>query len=479
MPNGIILKNVPDGTPKEKLLEASYRAAARNAYQAEQGSREYSAADDVSAVDAVKIGAGKTFSDLLSGGANIINKAMGRDTSEFEQRRDNEAAGFAELQAQRPKSSFVGQALPYLATAGLGGSTVAGQAAFGAGAGLLESGGNLTAGALGGGFGAGGALAGKALGRGVNALRGRYGAPGERGVLRVQENPAYPAAVQQEMPGGQTPFARIHENNQGVLKSRAAEMIGQEPPAVVTGPGATGAWDDVLESARNDLGQMFEQSLGNAEITIGDELIDNMLDAGTITMRRAAETAQANGGRIPGREAHGALQSLRRLGKASEPAVRENAWSMTDDLLGAMENGQGIDLDTFRQAQQGWKNLVALERGSGVLQQSGDISANKLRTGLRAVNNRRRPNQAAARAAYDTATEVGESGFEQNWSRSGRALAPAAIAAAAAPFNPGMAAAAGAMYTPGVLARILQATPEHAAFAKAGGALGRAGMPRR
>lgn len=265
MPDGTIVKNVPEGITQSELLRR---------YQLSKAPAP-TAADDVGAGQAALIGAGRTFDRMAQGVKDLalsVPEYFGSESAKAERAKmaEREAENtkfYQQLQDKRPVATFLGEAAPLLAAPVAAGGGLAAAGAAAALPGLIEYGTpeeRLARGALGGIGGVAGAAVGKGISRVLQPTRGAPDAGIQAGIAAAERLGYKPTAGQQtgsrflqtmEQQAAKNPIGaaaggrKFSEANQAALNRAALKAMGE------TGETIT---EDVFSSARGRLGAIFD-----------------------------------------------------------------------------------------------------------------------------------------------------------------------------------------------------------------------------
>lgn len=251
LPDGTVIKGVPDGTTRADLVAKLQRngvaVPAEWLQQAPQQQPTLKPADTPGVLDTLLIGAGRTFDRVGKGAQQLYHGAMGNDAAlaKLKASAQEDDAAYAPLRAARPWATGIGESLPSMAIPGGGASTLLGNAgrmaAAGAIPGLLEYG---TAGerALRGGIGAAAGAAMPLVGAGIKSAwslaeplwQGGRNAIAGRAMNRVAGDNA-PAVAQRlanasELVPGSLPTAAEVAQSGGIAAMQRA-VSGANPEA--------------------------------------------------------------------------------------------------------------------------------------------------------------------------------------------------------------------------------------------------------
>lgn len=386
----------------------------------EPGAGYEQAAAETGKGEAALVGAGRAFSQLGTGIADLF-----RDPRKVAGREDRNLA-YEALQRERPISTMLGESAPYVAggagvgAVGRGLGLLRGMAAQGAGSGAIgvgmpgTGGERMARGAVEGLLGAGG--------EGFGRLATRMVAPGLPGVSREvardvarAEDLGYQVLpstrvdsprLRQNVEGGMEAiptsamqFDRVARNNQTLLNRAASESIGEQADEI------TG---EVLGNANARIGQVFEDiAAAPRTVPVDDQLVSDVLrideqhiapligGAGDPIGRAVQQTVEmldrgTAGGGLSTREM---MSQISRIGKRANQQMTSATgdrelgmalFDLQDSLLQATQRGlPADDAARLRVARGQYRNLKNLEHGSVVDTGSGNVSPKKLDTLLR------------------------------------------------------------------------------------------------
>lgn len=404
-------------------------------------------AGEYSPVEAVLIGAGKTFTDIGRGAQNIYAKVTGNEgmQANIAQRQGDEGSLYLPLKQEQPAATLGGELLPYLATAPIGGTAALGtnlgtrallgtgkglfgrageQAAVGAALGGLTYGENQGAQAgLAGAIGGAVPFVGAGLGKGATALRGRLAdaakmgevgaplTPGQRlgGTLGRGLEAIEEAYSRMPIIGGA--LEPIKRKQQRAINRMAAESIGETSNKVTS---------DVLANAAQRIGQDFEQVIGGSPfkfsrdstqklVNLRRTIINDELDAPVAKKIATRLLMRVRGGGVLSANEYKKINS--RIGKkfgSSIDADEREALGMLKDTLDDLVGAQMSPKRTaqWNTAREQWRNLRTLEKGSVVDTVSGNVSGPKL------ANVLQRQSPRSFSSATDSLSRAGQIGRE-------------------------------------------------------------------
>lgn len=438
LPDGTVIKNVPDGMSKADLT-AKLKA---NGYDVAKlgGESQAPAQDDPGALMATVIGAGraadkvvkgvkqgyyaarsklapKSVSDLVTGGNEWDRKLQAMDAEEA----DNDRI-YAGLQAQHPIATAVGEVVPGMAipvgAAGTAASLAARTAAASSIPGLLSYGTaeqRLKRGAVDAVGGGVGALVGRAVGRALKpAGIGAKGASDE--AMRAAERVGYkptPGQVTQNAaqlnlenylarsPGSSGAMKRVADANQQAINRAAARSMGETADDLSEGVFSAaqkriGGNFGQLEAATNpQLGNDFLNALGRIDADNAargpfrskavDDLVNKSLDL--------AQSGQLSGTAYKQirTELNNSAQSAFKNGDATLGQAYKAVRDQLDDAARASLGPQGgMAWDTARKQYQNWKTLTKANVAEG-----GNVSPARVASAVRARGPQLRTGQAS------------------------------------------------------------------------------------
>lgn len=405
MPDGTIIRNVPAGTTQADLESrlAAYRAPKAKAP---------TAADEYGPLQAGVVAAGRTLDRLGKGVKQMalnVPAAMGHKASadELSRMAAEEAENtrlFQQLEQRRPVATTLGGAAPFLVAPAMG-AGVAGMAAGGAIPGLVEYGTpeeRLTRGGMGAAGGFAGGLLGATFGK---LLKPTKGVP-DRAVadaVEAAERIGYkvPAGqqtgskalqmVEQQLAKNPVSSGRaqvFNEANQQAINRAAARAQGET---------ANKLTDDVLEAARNRVGQAFDDISARNTVTVsGQELFDNLvrLEQQQLALGKFAQPKVsalvdkgldlAAKGAVNGKT----YQTIRsELGKQAQSAYANKNSTLGDALKSiqrtlddaADASISAADREAWKTARSQWQAIKLVNTANGIVE-GGNVSAAKLAT---------------------------------------------------------------------------------------------------
>lgn len=204
----------------------------------------------------------------------------------------------------------------------------------------------------------------------------RTGAPG----LRQME------AGMESFPFTAGPIKAIKETNQGILNKAAAKAIGETADSVT---------DDVLNAARSRIGGVFKQTEKIQAIPVDDAVQNSLasieskyqglLEKPIAEMPVVQDIYKNLGKSITGKQYNdwqsqlGKIARSKFTGAKSDPNTGFAMFEVKNALDDAASSVMtGAEKQAFKTAQQQWKNLVMLETGNVVNEQSGNVSGRLL-----------------------------------------------------------------------------------------------------
>lgn len=393
MPDGTIVKNVPDGITKAQLLE-KYR-----------NSKIASGMDEMKqeATDAALapvIAAGKTANDFNQGVRQSVFSAVGdqQGLSDLKEQQDEAARLYEPLKQKHPFLTGVGEALPYVATP-VGQTSAAGRvlapavtaaAVKGMSYGTPEE--RLTGAATHGALAAGGGVAGEALRFGVapaqsvvskaqrdaiSGLEKRLGVKARPSQLTGNQNLANLEDALANSPGGAGVWREFLEGNKAALNKAASESIGSNADAPTRA---------VLNAEKSRLGSEYDALRKATEMPVIGDVFDAI---------NKSEQMLSRGAGIKGKdEALGTLSQLKEKLWNSKKLSGEDYQAWTSDLATMARETKNATVKTalrgvekamdraartnnaakWEAADAQWASLKALLRPNSVNEVTGDVS---------------------------------------------------------------------------------------------------------
>lgn len=316
---------------------------------------EYSATEGMSPLDAGLVSAGRTFYQI------------GDTLGLLDLNREEDARYAEQLQREFPVATAVGAAAPSLALPG----GLAAQVGYSAALPVLQEGAaGLPGGAAGAGITAALGVGSRGLGRVVNALRGRYGKELASGVI-ASDIPGgrIGAGIERQASAralGAGPRQSINDANQDLINRTTAEWVGQSGSKVDLG------------QVYDDASRLFKEAAQSAgPVRVGGELVEGVSELGSSTAKRLAKPVMA------AEEAATLRNELAAIQRGSRDYItRQNASEALRGLDDAMVQA-GFDEDTLKAARLLWGKARTLDRGLGVIDDAGNVSAAKLRNAMK------------------------------------------------------------------------------------------------
>ena len=371
----------------------------------------------VGTAESLMINAGKTFTDIGRG----VRDLFGSDTAVADQAEADQL--MAPLQEQNPISSIVGQALPYLATASLGGATILGQSALAAGTGALRQTGDLTdrlkTGAVEGAFGAAGAGLTSMAGRVMNSARGVYQNKLAGELIRQGGKVTPGQGMGGQVSGLDTvmdslgAFGDIKAANQSVLQGQVSRSLGQQ---------AVDLSETGLGDAADAIGARMDMALDGLNIQVPDGIIERVNTVvGENKFLQMPASLQNMDGKTYQQVRRQLTDIARTEAKTATPTPGKMEYvsdtiSALDDEFAAVAGPQKKAV--LRTAREQWRNLIAVERGQA-LTPDGEVNARTLRTNLN-----RMYGPAARRGKDDRLLKETQEMIQGARTQSSKALAP-------------------------------------------------------
>ena len=389
MPDGRLIKNVPEGTSKAELM-----------YKLKQSELTPEYKPDMSAGDAFLVGAGESLTGLGRGVKNIYATITGNEEMQGDiSSQDKESARLmAPIRSAYPAATLAGNMAPGLATMPLSGGLLA-QAVIGSVLGAADYNENQGLQGL-----IGGALSGVGygIGKGISRMAGSAKAVkapilGERGRLASRADDIgytiLPGQRHDSMPLKQleasiksSPFSSslVEEGidkNQKILNRLATKSIGDAGDEIAP---------HTLGDAAKRIGKVYDDVARSTERVVFDEdtlirfyddvAYDNIdqvnhyikrfpgLDDGQMSGKDAADLRQV-------------LQKAIRGATMTKPSAVDDLVDLQKIIMRSIEDANPGSKDMLRQAGTQWRNLKALERGKSVTK--GNVNPRSLDTALR------------------------------------------------------------------------------------------------
>ena len=389
-------------------------------------------AHDTTGFEAAMVGTGKVLTDWKRGLSGLFGDS---DAAAAEQAEADEL--FAPLAKAQPGATMAGQALPYLATAPLGGSaaaagrfgsTVAGQAGLAGGMGFALNEGNvgerLQSGLMEGTMGAGGAFAGNMAGRLLNSMTDIY-AGAAAGVKRAggQVTPGQaldsPLLKRAEATLQSTgAFDEMGQANQTVLNRKAAAALGQ------SGSDLTPAG---LGQAADDIGGRMNAALDTVDmIQVEPELLARVNKIGAASPFAELPELAEGATELTGKQ----YQQMRRQISDIVRSEAKTASPTANKMQYAQSTLEGLDdafteaaspgaAEALRTAREQWRNLVAMEKGIAVTS-DGQVNAKSMNNALKSIYGSTKTRGKTGRLANPETEDL----FKTMEAFSGRGVAP-------------------------------------------------------
>jgi hypothetical protein len=320
---------------------------------------------NVNPVQSALIGAGKTFTDIGRG----VRDLFGSETAAAEQAESDQL--LSGLEAENPVSSIIGQALPYLASAPLGGASVAGQTALAAGTGALRQTGGFQdralTGAREGAFGFAGAATGNLASRAVNGVRGVYQNK-LAGQLIKQGGRVTPGQAIKGQAGGLDStmdslgaFKGLNEVNQDVIQGQVSRSIGQK----------TVDLSEVgLGDAAEDIGARMDSALEGLDIAVPEEAITRINNVvGENPFLNLPDDLQQMSGRTYQQVRRQLTDVARTEARSASPTAGKLEYvsdtiEQLDEAFAKVARPNAAK--ELRTAREQYRNLITAERGQAV-----------------------------------------------------------------------------------------------------------------
>ena len=337
---------------------------------------------DTSPLNAAMIGAGKTFTDFGRG----VRDLFGSDTAAAEQAEADEL--FAPLAQHQGVATGVGQALPYLATAPLGGAGVMGQAALAGGMGAVRQvgdvGDRMKTGGLEGAMGGAGALVGNSIGRVVNGIRGVYQSKAiEQAVkqgTRITPGQATGSSMLKRIEAPMQSAGMLdplRDANQEVIQGHVSRALGQD---------AIDLSEAGLGKTADDIGMKFTEGLDVVgKVDVGADGIKRLRN---LTGDSPFIDFPSGASKMTGQEYQQVRSQLSGMARAEAKTPMKTPGKLEyltdtieqfDDAFIKRANPSQVKL--LREAREQWRNLLAVERGQA-LTPDGAVNPKSLRSAL-------------------------------------------------------------------------------------------------
>ena len=405
--------NGPDGATKEQAFQM-LQAQLGTVSKPDPSHPAKSAADDVGIGEALLIGAGRTGDKIISGVRQLYNSAIGDEKTlkELKTREDGNDAAYAELQARRPISTSVGEALPYIAvpaSAGILPSALAVGGLEAAKYGTAQE--RMQRGLLGAGTTAAGGVVGKVFGKALSPVSDDLINESQRAALKsadkVGVKPRLSEVTGSPYIAGLEDFAARTPGGSGVMKKfeLANKRAANQTAARAIGENADELTTKVFSDASQRLGKVFEDiknvpgkpieigadvaSTADDVLRVQSKMLPSQQDSMLIDLAKKAKALSKFSGKIDGEafqltrsglseaafDANGTNRVLygkllQALDDSAEQSLKKNGF---DDLAAALKT-----------ARPQYANLKTLEKGSIV--EGGNISPAKLASALRTAN---------------------------------------------------------------------------------------------
>jgi hypothetical protein len=408
LPDGRILRNVPDGTTQSEII-SRLRAAGEDVSWAEpkQDTGPQKLAKETGLGESILVGAGKKTNDILNGITQLYLKAKGEDKAlgGLAQNVQAENDAYAPLRQQRPYSTGFGEALPAMAVPGAGAS-YGGAAMAGALPELLSYGDTLDR-AKRGGVGAAGGMAGRAIGSllatvlkpagaGVNADKAAMQAAERIGFKplagQATQNPALMNVENflARSQGSSGTMQGIAQSQREAINRAAANSIGQQGNEVSA---------SLLDAGTKTIGREFDRLQSVTAPKLGNDFMSSLVDIETANAARGSFRSPqidkllnksldlAAQGNLSGQaykeirtQLSGEAQSAFRSGDATLGQALKTVRGALDDA--AEQSLSKADQEAWKAARNQWGNLKVLLKGN--VAEAGDVSAARVAQQLRA-----------------------------------------------------------------------------------------------
>jgi hypothetical protein len=399
LPDGTVINNVPEGTTKEQLIGKLQNNGYDVSALIRQVAGEKTTAE-MSGTQKFLAGAGKAVADLGRGLKQVIGMGDEKEIAESRQRDKALTSTGAGLAGNIVGG--VGIAAPTMLLPGA--NTLVGSALIGGGIGASQP----TVGDESRVLNAMTGTAGGALGYGIAKGAGKLISPTESSITTAQQRALSGArdfgvqatpgsatgttalrqieASAESLPFTSGPFAALKSQNQEVLNRSAAKAIGEQSD-IVSG--------EVLNNARARIGAVFDATEAIPAIPILTGVQNKLaaielkyrglLDKPLAEIPVVKDIYNALGSSITGKQYNdwqsqiGKMVRSKFSGGQSDPnfgfALAEVKAALDDAASSVMT---GAEKKAFDTAKQQWKNLVMLEAGGVVNEQTGNVSGRML-----------------------------------------------------------------------------------------------------
>lgn len=413
LPNGKVLKNIPEGTTKQQIKDKAI-AAGLASYQ------DFTEAPG--ALESAMISAGRTVEKMKHGAQELYYGATGNE-KELSKLAEKEAEAeriMAPVKKAHPLASMAGGALPYfavpygaasktlgtaishapkLANVGraIAGSGLADSILSGAALSGLEYGSNAADGAVAGGLGYG---IGKAvIGAGSRALSPTQKA-GERLGMRLSPGQRTGSKAMQQveasldsMPFSASAGAKVKDINQSVVNRATAKAIGENAEKITI---------DVLDQADNRLTDIFESVAHNRKIQVDDfhdaiireiDEVDDLLPEGmSIAHDQLVQklTKYGDRGTATGKELRAMSSKLGTKANklmTSPSGDRDLGWGLyrikdaVDEKIAS--SLPGTERAAYNEARNQYRTMMMIKSGVNNINDAGDVAFKTMRNTLK------------------------------------------------------------------------------------------------
>lgn len=402
LPDGTVIEDVPEGTTKTQLIGKLQKGG----YDVSGLIRQTAAQETVGEMSGTQrflAGAGKAMTDIARGVGQMVGISDDAAIAESRQRD----APLTQTGAGLSGNIVGGMATASPAMLIPGANTLVGSSLVGAGFGAtqptIKGESRVVNSMLGGAGGALGYGAGRGISKVISPAGGAAAPPkalAEAQKLGARVTPGAATgntalrqieASAESFPITSGPFAAIKSQNQTVLNRAAAKAIGENADAV------TG---DVLTAARTRIGNEFAKVEQLNQIPVGTQVQNKfaaieMKYRGLLNDKSLADFDIVRdvynnlGGTITGKQYNNWQSQLGKIarskfsGEGSKPQVGFALFEVKNALDDAASAAMtGPQKQAFDQARQQWRNLVMLESGNVVNEQTGNVSGKLLKNVL-------------------------------------------------------------------------------------------------
>lgn len=399
MPDGTIIRNVPEGTPKEEIAAKYTRMRARNAMQEAQGQPpEYSPTEGNSFLQNLGIGFGKSFVDTGRGlkqlaadaGAAIAPGMFADDAQRI--RAENTEAARLDAPIMRTGGGIVGNIAGTASQFAIPGSvaaravTIPGRLAAGAGIGAAIANTQPVTGeqsrAVNTTIGAAGGALGESLALGIGRLSMRNPNVSDEVAALARRAQELDIPLRAEQVTGSRPLAGISAALDAVPFSgrdaaRDAQRAGFNRALSRTVGENTDNVATAVKRAQANLGGAYDNVLRNNAVRVDDVVtqeVDDVLRAAQLELtdpQFAVIQRQINNlrakvspeGTIDGQAAYNIKKMLDRIGRGNDSSLAYHATELKNTLIAALDRSLPDDVARqFAKTRKQYANLIALRK---------------------------------------------------------------------------------------------------------------------